>query len=171
MKRSWVTLAATVLVGLLAGLALAGRPSKADQTVIPASTATAETTAPVDVPTTTAPTSTTAPTTTRLETTTTQIDIASVRVLAVNGTRTSGVATRTADRLKAAGFAQSTPTDSIDPVEVTAVYYRDGFEQAAAEVATALGLDPAGVVPYGQPVSEADDSGDVIVAIGTDFEA
>ncbi|MEY4340468.1 MAG: hypothetical protein RLZ14_2318, partial [Actinomycetota bacterium] len=35
MKRTWIPLAATVLVGLLAGVALAGRPSAVDQTVLP----------------------------------------------------------------------------------------------------------------------------------------
>jgi hypothetical protein len=172
MKRSWLTLAATVLVGLLAGLALAGRPDAADQTIIPASTgATGTTEAPGDsTPSTTAGTSTTtAPSTTVPASTTTVLDPAGVRVLAVNGTRRGGIATRTADTLKAAGFANSTPTDSIDPVEVTAVYFRPGFDAAAAAVATALGLDPAGVVPYGQPVSEVDDTADVIVAIGNDF--
>jgi len=169
MKRSWLTLAATVLVGLVAGFALAGRPSKADQTVIPASTATPATTTPVEVATTTTPSTTLLTTTTQPASTTTALDPAAVRVLAVNGTRTSGVATRTADRLKAAGFEQSTPTDSIDAIEVTAVYYRDGFEEAAAAVATALDLDPAGVVPYGQTISDVDGSGDVIVAIGGDF--
>jgi len=33
----------------------------------------------------------------------------------------------------------------------------------------ALGLDPAGVVPLGQPVSSVDDQADVVVAIGNDF--
>lgn len=171
MKRSWLTLAATVLVGLLAGLALAGRPDAADQTIIPASTgATSTTEVPSATTSTTAGTTTTAaPSTTAPASTTTVLDPAGVRVLAVNGTRRGGIATRTADTLKAAGFADSTPTDSIDPVEVTAVYFRPGFDAAAEAVATALGLDPAGVVPYGQPVSEVDDTADVIVAIGNDF--
>ena len=170
MKRSWVTLAATVLIGLLAGVALAGRPGSADQTVIPATTEATSTTEAVVATTTTAATTTEAPTTTEPATTTTALDPAAVRVLAVNGTRQGGIATRTADRLKAAGFAQSAPTDSIDPVEVTAVYYREGFQAAASLVAISLGLDPAGVVPYGQPISAIDDAGDIVVAIGSDFQ-
>ncbi|MFM7686142.1 MAG: LytR C-terminal domain-containing protein [Actinomycetota bacterium] len=172
MKRSWLTLAATVLVGLLAGVALAGRPHGADQTVIPASTPATSTTEPVVVASTTiaASTTTAGPDTTPAPNTTGAPDPAEVQVLAVNGTRREGIATRTADRLKAAGFTQSAPTDSLDPIEVTAVYYRDGFLPAATSVALALGLDPAGVVPYGQAISAADDGGDVIVAIGNDFE-
>ena len=170
MKRSWVTLAATVLIGLLAGVALAGRPGSADQTVIPATTGATSTTEAVVATTTTAATTTEAPTTTEPATTTTALDPAAVRVLAVNGTRQGGIATRTADRLKAAGFTQSAPTDSIDPVEVTAVYYREGFQAAASLVAISLGLDPAGVVPYGQPISAIDDAGDIVVAIGSDFQ-
>ena len=170
MKRSWLTLAATVLVGLLAGLALAGRPSTVDQTVIPVTAAPTSTEATVPTTETAASTTTAAPTTTtEVATTTTVLDPATVRVLAVNGTRRGGVASRTADRLKAAGFPNCTATDSIDPVEVTTVYFRDGFRDAAAAAALALGLDPAGVVPYGQPISAVDDSGDVIVALGSDF--
>ena len=173
MKRSWLTLAATVLVGLLAGVALAGRPNGADQTVIPASTPATSTTEPAAVASTTtaaASTTTAGPDTTPAPSTTGAPDPAAVQVLAVNGTRREGIATRTADRLKAAGFTQSAPTDSLDPIEVTAVYYRDGFLPAATSVALALGLDPAGVVPYGQAISADDDGGDVIVAIGNDFE-
>lgn len=170
MKRSWLTLAATVLIGLLAGVALAGRPTTADQTVIPATTAPAPTSEPATTSTTAASTTTAAPSTTEPSTTTTELDPATVRVLAANGTRRSGVATRTADRLKAVGFTQTSPTDSIDPVEVTTIYYRDGFADAAAAAALALGLDPAEVVPYAQPISSIDDSGDVIVALGADFQ-
>lgn len=172
MKRSWLTLAATVFIGLLAGVALAGRPDSADQTVIPATTEATSTTEAVVATTTTAAATTTteAPTTTEPATTTTALNPAAVRVLAVNGTRRGGIATRTADRLKAAGFTQSAPTDSIDPVEVTAVYYREGFQAAASLVAISLGLDPAGVVPYGQPISAIDDAGDIVVAIGSDFQ-
>lgn len=171
MKRSWLTLAATVLIGLLAGVALAGRPTTADQTVIPATTAPAPTSEPATTSTTAASTTTAAaPSTTEPSTTTTALDPATVRMLAANGTRRSGVATRTADRLKAVGFTQTSATDSIDPVEVSTIYYRDGFADAAAAAALALGLDPAEVVPYAQPISSIDDTGDVIVALGADFQ-
>lgn len=173
MKRSWIPLAATVLVGLLAGVAVAGRPSSVDQTVLPPATALATTTAPTTTapaPTTDPATSTTAATTTVVATTTTAPpDPATTRVLAVNGTKKSGIARRTADRLIGAGYLNTTPTDSIDVVEVTTVYYREGFRAAAEGAATALNLDPAGVVPLGQPVSAVDDQADVVVAIGNDF--
>ncbi|CAB4798284.1 MAG: hypothetical protein F2873_00245 [Actinobacteria bacterium] len=35
MNRFWLTVAATVVIGVLAGVALAGAPSDVDQTVIP----------------------------------------------------------------------------------------------------------------------------------------
>ena len=110
-------------------------------------------------------TTTAAPTTT----TTTPANPATTRVLAVNGTKRSGIARRTADRLIAAGWLNTTPTDSIDIVELSAVYYREGFRAAAEGVATALGLDPSTVVPLGQPISAVDDQADVVMAIGNDF--
>ena len=87
----------------------------------------------------------------------------------MNGTKRSGIARRTADRLIAAGWLNTTPTDSIDIVELSAVYYREGFRAAAEGVATALGLDPSTVVPLGQPISAVDDQADVVMAIGNDF--
>ena len=58
---------------------------------------------------------------------------------------------------------------NIDIVELSAVYYREGFRAAAEGVATALGLDPSTVVPLGQPISAVDDQADVVMAIGNDF--
>lgn len=88
----------------------------------------------------------------------------------MNGTKRSGIARRTADTLIAAGYLNTTPTDSIDTVEVSTVYYREGFQADAEGVATALGLDPTGVVPLDQPISAVDDQADVVVAIGNDFQ-
>jgi len=174
MKRSSIPLIATVLVGLLAGVAVAGRPNSVDQTVLPPATALAPTTVPstsVTAPTTDSSTSTVPASTTTVPATTTTAppNPATTRVLAVNGTQRSGIARRTADRLIGAGFLNPTPTDSIDVVEVTPVYYREGFKAAAEGAAVALGLDPAGVVPLGQPVSAVDDQADVVVAVGNDF--
>lgn len=175
MKRSWLPLAATVLVGLLAGVAVAGRPTSVDQTQLPPATQLTTTTAANTIPTTspadsTSSTTSTTPSTTLPATTTTAPpNPLATRVLSVNGTKRSGIARRTADRLIAAGYLNTTPTDSIDVVEVSTVYYREGFRAAAEGVATALGLDPAGVVPLGQPISAVDDQADVVVAIGNDF--
>lgn len=175
MKRSWLPLIATLVVGLLAGVAIAGRPSSIENLALPPASALGTTT----VPGTSAPfpsgssstTTTEEATTTTAEptTTTTPADPATTRVLAVNGTKRSGIARRTADRLIKAGWLNTTPTDSIDVVEVSAIYFRDGFRAAAEGVATALGLDPSTVVPLGQPISAVDDQADVVVAIGNDF--
>lgn len=174
MKRSWIPLLATVVVGLLAGAAVAGRPSSVDQTALPPVTQLATTTAaPTTLPPTTSSSTSTSSTSTTstlpATTTTAPPNPFTTRVLSVNGTKRSGIARRTADRLIAAGWVNTTPTDSIDVVEVSAVYYRDGFRAAAEGVAVALGLDPTTVVPLGQPISAVDDQGDVVVAIGNDF--
>ena len=164
------------MVGLLAGVAIAGRPSAVGNLALPQATAVGTTTVPgtsAPFPSSSSSTSTTAETTTTTAapttTTTTPANPATTRVLAVNGTKRSGIARRTADRLIAAGWLNTTPTDSIDIVELSAVYYREGFRAAAEGVATALGLDPSTVVPLGQPISAVDDQADVVMAIGNDF--
>ena len=173
MKRSWLPLVATVIVGLLAGIAVAGRPDSVDQTALPPPTSTPPSTAPSTstTPVESSTTTSTAPSTTESASTTTAPPTPEVtRVLAVNGTKRSGIARRTADTLIAAGYLNTTPTDSIDTVEVSTVYYREGFQADAEGVATALGLDPTGVVPLDQPISAVDDQADVVVAIGNDFQ-
>lgn len=182
MKRSWIVLLAVALLSGLAGVAIAGRPSPVDTTVVAAPTVvdevaaattstvgteTSTTVGPAASPSTTSPPNTTsAPTTTEAP-----VDRSAVRVLVANATNRSGIAGSTADVLIAAGFTTAKPIDALNSTEVTIVYARAGFEAAAADLASTLGLAAATVQPLGTTlITTADANADLIVAIGNDFQ-
>lgn len=176
MKRSWVAVVITVLLGALAGVAIAGRPTPVDQTLIAAPPATAAATTTIlstaaITSTSGAPvvTSTPAASTTTL-TTVARVDRSAVRVLVANAANRTGIASSTADLLIAAGFTDSTPKNALNVAAVSVVHARPGFEAAAAEVAATLGLAATSVRPLDAKALTTDDgSGDVIAVIGVDF--
>ncbi len=175
MKRSALVLIAVAILGLLAGFAIAGMPSKVDNTIItePASTG------DVSVPATDAGASTTAPTDTSASgsatsaattTTASTFDKAAVRVVIANATTRQLLASATTDKLISVGFTNTQPVNSLRSLLSSEIYARPGFEQAARAVAQQLTLDPAIVQPLtAGKVTGADDKGDVIVALGKDF--
>ena len=176
MKRSWLALLTITVLGLLAGVAIAGRPTTVDSTVIPAATTAAPTTTSAvatSIATTTttvsAATTSTRPATTVATTSTLPVDRTSFRVVAANGTNTGGLAGRTADRLRALGYTQVTPSDTLDAAAVSTIYYRPGFAAAAALVAADLQLAPTATAELTAPVSQADGDGDVIAVLGDDL--
>jgi len=180
MKRSWVAVLITVLLGALAGVAIAGRPSTVDQTIVPAppstqptagtSASAPTTTTTAAAPTTASPATSSPATSSSASTTDEPIDRTAVRVLVANAAGRAGIARDTADVLVTAGFTDSTPIDALRDSPTTAVYARPGFEAEAAAVAAALGLASATVQALGPTASTTDDSaGDVIVVIGGDF--
>lgn len=95
---------------------------------------------------TTKPDKRTSHTTTTLVTTTTTRpahDPATVKVLAVNGTATSGIGARTKDVLLAARYNTLAPTDTkTKPVKATVIWYQPGFDVDAAAIARLLALPP-----------------------------
>lgn len=186
MKNPWLVYAVVAVVSIGAGVAIAGRPAtfSTDATIVAPSTTAAPvvTLPPATVPSTTAvpePVTTDAPvesTTTVAETSTTSTSTtlppivkADVGVVAVNGAGVSGLASRTRDQLVDLGYSAARATDGSDIVDETAVFFFEGFEREAGEVALDLGIDPF----RSRPMSEAPDfgllSGDqVAVYIGRD---
>ena len=150
-------------MGLLAGFAIAGRPTEVDNTIINAPVSTGDVNASATTPAETAvddATTVAAP----------AFDKAEVRVVIANSTTRELVARATADKLIVAGFTDTHPVNSLRSLSESVVYTRPGFEQAAAAIAKQLALDPAIVQPLTTgPVTAADDRGDVIVVLGKDF--
>ncbi len=192
MKNQWMAYVIVAVISALAGVAIAGPPNNVGSeptivvpaTTVPTTTVVTTTTteapaADVDEPVETTPvatdppeTTTTVPETTTTTTTTTtepEVERASVVVASVNGAGTAGLATRVRNELIDAGFAEARATDGTRLVEDTVIYFFPSFEREAAEVAEALGLEPAGV----RPIEEAPrfgqlDGDQVAVYIGSD---
>lgn len=126
-------------------------------------------------PTTTSPTttstSTTAPPTTT--TTVTGRPVSEVRVLFANGSRTAGAAVTVGRRLEALGYDVLAPGPSpAEPLDVTAIFHRDGFAVEAAAVARDLGLPTSVPAPF-PPVPGVSGSAnaDVVVIVADDAVA
>ncbi len=185
VKSSRWLIPAVVLLGLLAGAAIVGRPTSIEGDVplpLDAGSTTSTTTAPTTVaPTPTTPTTTpttgdsTPDTSAALVNTTTTTppttapDPATVRVVVGNGSSRNGLATSTADELTAAGYVDVVATNAISKSADTYIVYRDGFQAAAAAVAELLDIPGERVLPYiDAEVTERDEQGDVIVVVGAD---
>ena len=189
MKRSWVVLLAVALLSALAGVAIAGRPYSVDTTVIDAPTVVAAETTTLSPETSTtvrpetsttvrpaaAPSTSSSPNTTSSPTTTTieaSLNRSAIRVVVANATNRPGVAGSTALVLVAAGFTDSKPIDALENSVVTVVYVRPGFEAAAADLASTLGLAAATVQPLETTaITTGDSNADLIVVIGDDFQS
>ena len=177
MRKSWPFALAVIVVGGLAGLAIAGRPVPADQFVLdPANTAVDATDpAPVATSTTTteaepaatttsvassttqppvsdtaAPTTAAAPTTTAAATTTTiagPLPRDEVRLVIGNGDGRFRLASTTADRLRPLGYDIDLG-DALAPVDATIIYYRPGFEDEAEIVAEDVDVPDAIIAAF-----------------------
>jgi LytR cell envelope-related transcriptional attenuator len=206
MSKSWPIALAVIVVGGLAGVAIAGRPDDSDPFVLdssvaqvtdaaPASAAdstpeaTTTTTAPVPaITTTTEPTTTTtapvadtaAPSTTEATPTTVQETTTTIggplppdqfRLVIANGDGRFRLAGITADRLAPLGYDIDLG-DTLQRVDATIIYYRPGFEDEAAVVAKDLKVPGAILAAFPdnatQPITNSDDSGDVIIVLGPD---
>jgi hypothetical protein len=181
VKSSRWIIPAVVVLGLLAGAAIVGRPAKTSDLRLPLDAG--STTSTTVVPTTTAAPATTAAgapvtssallsTTTLPETTTTTIDPASVRVVVGNASARNGLATVTADELGEAGYVDVVATNAVSDSADSFIVYRDGFEAAALAVAELLDIPAEQVLPFTDTaVTERDDEGDVLVVVGADRAA
>lgn len=176
MKNPWLVYVTVVVVSALAGVAIAGTPSRVgtdDTIVVPASTTTSPppTTgaAVVDDESDVEPPASTAATTTApavaVETTTTAVTTtlppepeivpAEVGVVAVNGAGVGGLAGRLRDELVALGFERARATDGTDFVDETVIYFLPDFEAEAAAVGFLLGIEGERI----KPIAEAPDFG------------
>lgn len=196
MKHSWLALLVVVVLGLLAGAAIAGRPrlphndiqigtaavstTSVSTTVVPTTDKSGATSSSV-APESTAPVHTVAATTTTAVVTTTTApaastttlpaspDRAAVRLVVANATDRSGIAGDTARRLRTIGYTQVRNTDALVPLAETAVFARPGFEAAGEQVAADLGFGPERVQALADTaITSIDAAGDVIVALGAD---
>lgn len=192
MRRGWPFIAGVGLLGALAGLAIAGRPTAGDGFVVNATSITSvltsvapvatsqappETSVATTVPGTTASPTTAAPTTASpttvpiaaTTTTTTVPDRSSVRVVVANGAAVGGLAVDVASLLREAGYANVVATNATGTVPTSTVYYTPGFEREARQVAADLGLSTVAVEPLPDlAVSLRDDEGDVVAVLGID---
>ncbi len=94
---------------------------------------------------------------------------ASVKVKVVNTTTIQGLATKTRDRLQAAGYTQVAVGDSPNPQEKTTVYYVAGSEADAQAVANALGLNADQVLQMPNPPPAELAGVTVLVMAGSDL--
>jgi hypothetical protein len=103
-------------------------------------------------------------------TTTTTVPRSSVTVLVANATEENGLAAHYSTVLSAQGWHLETPTDAATTESASAVYYAAGQQEAAAAIATSLGLQPSAVQPLTTAVPVPGASGnDVVVVIGADL--
>jgi len=93
-----------------------------------------------------------------------------VKVVAANGTTTSGLGGRTTTLLTGLGYNALTPTDATRLIEQTQVQYKPDFEAEARAIALLLQLPGSSVrvMEDNPPVPDTRDA-DVLVIIGADL--
>ena len=196
MRKSWPFALAVIVVGGLAGVAIAGRPVPSDSfvldpsitiadststSVVPSTTSTADpvvtttivATTSVPTPTSIAPTS--APTTTAARRPPRPFSAPcranQVRLVIANGDGRFRLASTTADRIRSLGYIIDLG-DSLSPVDATVIYYRPDFDDEAAYAAVDIGVPDAIIIALptnaSQPITDSDSRGDVIVVLGPD---
>ena len=153
--RAFVVLALFV-VAAIALVAIGTRPTVSGDAATPPATTTTSTTAPGKTTTTT---------------TTTTIPHSSVTVVVANATQTNGLAGRKSTFLTSQGWAVKPAVDAATTEATSSVYYAAGQpSEAAAAIATELGIKPTAVVPLTSAVPVTGVSGDdVVVVIGSDL--
>jgi hypothetical protein len=198
MRRNWQTIPLVVVVGALAGAAIAGRPTTpandviippgavatTTSTTLPPITAAPVTTGLVTTSSSTSPTSTSttaAPrptTTTTARATTTVVDEeaaaaaarASVRVLVANGTNRAGLAGSIVEQLRGLGYENAVAGDATRNYNLSVVHAVDGFRDAALLLAADLGIAEELVIgPPDAPITTDDSRGDVIFVAAADL--
>lgn len=94
-----------------------------------------------------------------------------IKVIALNGTSTKGVAGKVTDTLRRLGYNVLSPTDA-KKAERTVLYVTAGYEREGAELARALELSPEAVQPLTSPGPVADLRGaNLVVLVGPDLAA
>jgi hypothetical protein len=93
-----------------------------------------------------------------------------IKVLAANGTSTSGLGGRTTAVLQAQGYNALSPVDATKAVEATQVQYKPDYEAEARALAQFLQLPASSVRPMedSPPVPETRDA-NIIVIVGSDL--
>ena len=151
---------------------MASTSARASTTTIATATTAAATTTSIASTTTS---TTEAPTTTEAATTTTTIagplPRDQVRLVLANGDGRFKLASITADRIRPLGYIIDLG-DPLKSVSSTIIYFRPGFDDEAGIVAKDISVPGAIVAALptnsAQAITNADDSGDVIVVLGPD---
>jgi hypothetical protein len=175
MRKSWPFALAVIVVGGLAGVAIAGRPVPADPfvldpsitvPVVGATVPVIATTPPAAATTTTVSATTTTPSTTSVAASTTSTTAATtttqsaattttvagplprneVRLVVANGDGRFRLASITADRIAPLGYIVDLG-DALRKVGATVIYFRPGFDDEAAIVAKDITVPDALIVP------------------------
>jgi LytR cell envelope-related transcriptional attenuator len=115
-----------------------------------------------------ASTSTSTSTTTPAPTTT--VAKGQVKVQVANGSSTAGIATKVTQQLQTQGWNTLPPVNATSQVPSSKVYYAQGREAAAREVAAELRLPASSLAPLTAAVPVAGATGDdVVVVVGPDL--
>lgn len=179
MRSKWIAYAATGVIAVGAGVAVAGLPSDAPAGLVITSVPTTTTSPPVVASTTTttspgevASTTTAATATTTSTSTTTTVPLRERAGLAVgvaNATDEGGVAGRTVDELRPLGYEDLTAVDSAPPRPLTQVFHAPGLEAEAARLAEDAGLDPTAVLPLAEaPATTGTREFELLLVVGLD---
>jgi hypothetical protein len=186
--RSILLLAAVAVISLLAGIAVTGLPEDVPDDVVSSAisvtpttptTTTAVTTTEVStsaVPelsaattTDSRPQATTGATTTGPTTSTTLAALTSLRVLVANAGGAPGVASRTAQELRALGYTMVSATNATRVRPDTIIVHATGREAEAGRLAAQLGLSPQQIAPQsGERLTTSGSPADLVVLLGSD---
>lgn len=111
-------------------------------------------------------------TTTEGATTTTSAPTASsrtpaeVQVIVLNGSGKNGAAASATETIGAAGFNMGTPGDGPS-TETTTIYYQEGYEADATDIAALLGKSPDAIAPIAEAsLGGAEGDANVVVVLG-----
>lgn len=109
--------------------------------------------------------------TTEVTTTTTEAALvhppAEVKVVVVNSARVRGIATKGSNTLKPVGYQVLSPTNG-DTIGESVVYYVEGFEGDAIQVATLLGMSEEAIAPMPDTLSFSPGEAHLAAVIGGD---
>ena len=90
--------------------------------------------------------------------------------MVANATSTNGLAAHYSTIIGAGGWSMKTPIDASTTEATSAVYYATGQQQAAASIATTIGVQPTQVLPVSAAMPVTGVTGtDVVVVIGQDL--
>jgi hypothetical protein len=181
-QQQWVIGAVVATAGALGVLATGlptdvwqGSPIAPTTTIAPVEPVVVATTVPPTVaPTTTVDDSVGADTTTSTSPSTTSTtvvlpDRAAIEIVVGNAAGVSGLASDGVELLAELGYTDARTADALERRETTVVMYAPGFADAAARLATELGLTATAIDALGPAaVTDADGTFDLVVLLSTD---
>lgn len=104
----------------------------------------------------------------KLAETDTQPDPSTIGLAVLNGVRWEGMAAQVAEILEEDGYQDISTGNTVNPYEVTTIYYAPGFEEAARMVASDLNPDGDYAIEEDADVAITYDA-DVILVVGKDY--